>query len=148
MLRSAGLLLQALPLALLLFLLFPRLPGPFWGIDAGTSARTGLDDEMTPGDVSDLSVSGAVAFRVRFRTALPRPGDRYWRGPVLHEFDGRSWRRPQGQAFPRSRCATLGAPVDYEITLEPHERRWILALDLPSDWPDRGGDPGLRLHAA
>ena len=57
---------RPLPLALLLFLLFPRLPGPFWGIAAGESARTGLGDEMTPGDISDLSVSGEVAFRVRF----------------------------------------------------------------------------------
>ena len=64
--RTGALLLQALPLALLLFVLFPRLPGPFWGIGAGESARTGLGDEMTPGDISDLSVSGEVAFRVRF----------------------------------------------------------------------------------
>ena len=56
--RTGALLLQALPLAVLLFVLFPRLPGPFWGIGTGESARTGLGDEMTPGDISDLSVSG------------------------------------------------------------------------------------------
>jgi transglutaminase-like putative cysteine protease len=92
---------------------------------------------MTPGDVSDLSVSGAVAFRARFRSTLPRPEDRYWRGPVLHEFDGRSWRRPQGQAFPLPQVRYSGAPVRYEITLEPHARRWVFALDLPSAWPVR-----------
>ncbi len=133
--RAAALLLQALPLALALFVLFPRLPGPFWGLSAPSSARTGLSDEMTPGDVSDLSASGDPAFRVRFAGDPPPPAQRYWRGPVLHEFDGRSWRRPRGQAFPDQQVTALGAPVDYQVTLEPHDRNWILALDLPGEWP-------------
>jgi protein-glutamine gamma-glutamyltransferase len=132
--RTSALLLQALPLALALFLLFPRLPGPFWGLAAPSSARTGLSDEMTPGDVSELSVSGEPAFRVRFAGRLPPPVQRYWRGPVLHEFDGRSWRRPRGQPLPEQAVTVSGAPVDYQITLEPHDRNWILALDLPAEW--------------
>ncbi len=135
--RAAGLVWPAVPLAILLFLLFPRLPGPFWGIEARQSARTGLDDEIMLGDVSDLSVSGAVAFRVRFDGAIPPPAQRYWRGPVLHEFDGRRWRRPRAQSFPQQPVAWTGAPVDYQITLEPHDRPWILALDLPAEWPER-----------
>jgi transglutaminase-like putative cysteine protease len=132
--RATALMLQALPLAAALFVLFPRLPGPFWGIGAPNSARTGLSDEMTPGDVSDLSASGEPAFRVRFTGALPPPAQRYWRGPVLHEFDGRSWRRPHGQAFPAQKVIFSGAPVDYQLTLEPHDRNWILALDIPGAW--------------
>src|SRR5690606_18734559 len=120
--RTVVLLLQALPLALALFLLFPRLPGPFWGIAGNETARTGLGDQMTPGDVSDLSASGEVAFRVRFDREPPPPVQRYWRGPVLHEFDGRSWRRTRGQAFPAQEVEYLGAPIDYQITLEPHDR--------------------------
>jgi transglutaminase-like putative cysteine protease len=135
--RTLQLLLQAAPLALLLFLLFPRLPGPFWGIDARSEARTGLDDEMTPGDVSDLSASGEVAFRARFSGATPPPEQRYWRGPVLHEFDGRSWRRPSAQAFPQPQVTFRGPAIRYQITLQPHARRWVLALDLPSAWPER-----------
>jgi len=138
--RAGALTLQALPLALLLFVLFPRLPGPFWGMAAGQSARTGLGDEMTPGEISDLSVSGEVAFRVRFDGPLPPPAQRYWRGPVLHEFDGRTWRRPRAQAFPEQEVILLGAPVDYQITLEPTDRQWILALDIPSAWPEREAD--------
>lgn len=132
--RAAALTLQALPLAAALFLLFPRLPGPFWGLAAPGSARSGLSDEMTPGDVSELSVSGEPAFRVRFDGAPPPPAQRYWRGPVLHEFDGRSWRRPRGQTFPSQVVTFAGAPVDYQVTLEPHDRNWILALDLPGTW--------------
>jgi transglutaminase-like putative cysteine protease len=135
--RSFVLLVQAVPVAVMLFLLFPRLPGPFWGIDAGSQARTGLDDEMTPGDVSDLSASGDVAFRVRFQGEMPPPEQRYWRGPVLHEFDGRSWRRPRAQAFPLQETRFAGEAVEYQITLEPHDRRWVFALDLPTSWPLR-----------
>ena len=135
--RAGALALQALPLALLLFVLFPRLPGPFWGVAAGSSARTGLDDEMMPGEISDLSVSGEVAFRVRFDGPVPPQRQLYWRGPVLHEFDGRAWRRPRAQAFPEQAVELLGAPVDYQITLEPTDRPWILALDLPGGWPER-----------
>ena len=135
--RTATLMLQAVPLAIALFVLFPRLPGPFWGIQTSHTARTGLGDEMTPGDVSDLSVSGDPAFRVRFVGPVPPPVQRYWRGPVLHEFDGRSWRRTRGQAFPLQGAVVSGAPVDYQITLEPHDRNWIFALDLPARWPER-----------
>jgi protein-glutamine gamma-glutamyltransferase len=135
--RTGAMFLQALPLTALLFLLFPRLPGPFWGIASAQTGRTGLNDEMTPGDVSDLTASGEVAFRVRFDSSLPPPVQRYWRGPVLHEFDGRSWRHPRAQAFREQPVRYLGAPLDYQITLEPHDRHWILALDIPSDWPRR-----------
>ena len=135
--RTAALAWPALPLALLLFVLFPRLPGPFWGIAVGQSSRTGLNDEIMLGDVSDLSVSGAVAFRVRFDGPIPPPAQRYWRGPVLHEFDGRRWRRPLAQSFPQQSVTWIGAPVDYQITLEAHDRPWILALDLPAAWPER-----------
>jgi transglutaminase-like putative cysteine protease len=135
--RTGVLLLQALPLAVLLFVLFPRLPGPFWGLATADSARTGLGDEMTPGDISDLSVSGEVAFRVRFAGEAPPPGLRYWRGPVLNEFDGRSWRRARAQAFPQQEVIYRGEPVDYQITLEPTDRPWILALDIPAQWPEQ-----------
>jgi len=135
--RTAALTWPALPLALLLFVLFPRLPGPFWGVAVGQSSRTGLNDEIMLGDVSDLSVSGAVAFRVRFDGPIPPPAQRYWRGPVLHEFDGRRWRRPLAQSFPQQSVTWIGAPVDYQITLEAHDRPWILALDLPAAWAER-----------
>ncbi len=146
--RTGMLMLQAAPLALALFLLFPRLPGPFWGIQTSQSARTGLNDEMTPGDISDLSVSGDPAFRVRFFGPIPPPALRYWRGPVLHEFDGRSWRRARGQAFPQQEVVVSGEAVDYQITLEPHDRNWILALDLPSAVARARGLSLVRFPAA
>jgi transglutaminase-like putative cysteine protease len=134
---TAKMFAQSLPLAALLFLLFPRLPGHFWAVvPARGEAMTGLSDEMSPGDVSDLSVSGALAFRAKFDGAMPPPPQRYWRGPVLHDFDGRTWRRPR-TPFLQQEVAAGGPTYQYEVMLEPHQRRWIFALDVPTRWPAR-----------
>jgi transglutaminase-like putative cysteine protease len=137
-LLSAQLLLQAVPLMVVLFLLFPRLPGPLWGLprDAGT-AVTGLSDSMSPGSFGELSASADVAFRVEFAGPMPRPADLYWRGPVLSEFDGRVWSIGSGQStLPLPPVVSaLSAPLEYTITLEPHPGRWLLALDMPTALP-------------
>jgi transglutaminase-like putative cysteine protease len=132
-LRTAGrLVAQALPLMLLLFVLFPRVPGPLWGLpsDAG-AAQSGLPDEMQPGDIQNLIENEAVAFRVHFNGPVPPPELLYWRGPVLSHFDGKKWDAGvvlEGQARP---WEVSGEGYAYEITLEPQRRRWLLALDLP-----------------
>ena len=129
--------LQSVPLAILLFLLFPRLPGQFWAVvPARSAATTGLSDEMSPGDVSDLSVSGELAFRAKFTGVLPPAHDRYWRGPVMHDFDGRTWRQRRSGFIPQE-VTPVGGKYRYEVMLEPHQRRWIFALDVPTSWPDR-----------
>ena len=133
---TGKMLLQALPLAALLFLFFPRLPGNFWSVPARTQASTGLDDELSPGDVSELSLSGAIAFRAKFDGELPPPTERYWRGPVLHDFDGRTWRRPRTLFVPQE-IETRGPTYRYRLTLEPHQRNWIFGLDVVTQWPAR-----------
>ena len=72
--RIAGkLLLPAAPIMIVLFLLFPRLPGPIWSLPGSTSsAASGLSDSMSPGDITDLGLSDEVAFRVEF-TGQPLP---------------------------------------------------------------------------
>lgn len=131
---TGRMLLQALPIAALLFIFFPRLPGQFWALPPRQSAQTGLSGEMTPGDVSELSISGAIAFRVRFDGPAPPPSERYWRGPVFHHFDGRTWRR-WNAFYPRQQEITAGPTYRYRVTLEPHQRFWLLALDTVTEWP-------------
>jgi transglutaminase-like putative cysteine protease len=125
----------ALPLAGALFLFFPRLPGRFWAVPAKQAATTGIDDEISPGDVSDLSISGAIAFRVKFDgETLPSRRDRYWRGPVLHDFDGRTWRR-HPFTYVEAPVVPTGSTYRYRLVLEPHDRNWVFALDTPTRWP-------------
>lgn len=131
--ESARVLLHALPVMALLFLLFPRVPGPFWALPSGGGGITGLDDEMTPGSISELSLSDAVAFRVKFLDALPPPQERYWRGPVLHAFDGSTW-RSSDPLENHSPPEISGQGTRYRVTLEPHRRNWLYALDVPGTW--------------
>lgn len=143
---GAGMVALALPLMLALFVLFPRVPGPLWGLpaDAG-AARSGISDSMSPGDISNLIQSNEVAFRVVFRGPPPPPRERYWRGPVLSYFDGRRWSAPfKGDEYfrlydPTTRLNAYadaeieldGPGVPYEVTLEPHRQNWLFALDMP-----------------
>jgi transglutaminase-like putative cysteine protease len=138
-LRTAGILLaQSVPLMVLLFVLFPRVQGPLWGMpsDAHTGL-SGLSDTMTPGSMSNLILSDDIAFRAEFRSRVPQQQHLYWRGPVLSEFDGRTWKA--GWARERSstqlRFDAENQPLDYEVTLEPHNKRWLFALDLPGRVP-------------
>ena len=89
--RSAVMMLQGLPIAVLLFVLFPRLASPLWGLPSDTAARSGLSDSMSPGQISELSLSDTVAFRVEFEGPPPPNRDRYWRGPVFSQFNGTTW---------------------------------------------------------
>ena len=134
------LVLQSVPLMLLLFFLFPRIPGPFWALPTGSGqALTGLTNEMTPGDITELAQSDKVAFRVRFDDAVPEPNELYWRGPVMTRFDGRTWSMGMDPP-PPNRAVNVkhdGRFIDYELTLEPHGQRWLLALETPVRWDAR-----------
>jgi transglutaminase-like putative cysteine protease len=127
-------LLYALPLAVLLFVFFPRLSGSFWSLPRGEEAVTGLSDTMSPGSIGRLTTSYEIAFRARFAGPLPPPEQRYWRGPVLHAFDGSTWTRGLGgRAAP---WEFSGPAYRYHITLEPSYHRWWFALDTPAQSPD------------
>ena len=129
-------LLPAVPLAVLLFMFFPRLPGAFWAVPRGEQALTGLSDTMSPGSIGQLATSYDPAFRVRFAGAAPPPEERYWRGPVLHQFDGYTWRRAPATPGRRQPLEYLGSAYRYRVTLEPSRQRWWYALDTPLQSPD------------
>ena len=129
---AATLMAQGVPFMLVLFVLFPRIEGPLWGLPADAfSARTGLSETMSPGSISALSTSGAIAFRASFTGTAPPPLQRYWRGPVLSQFDGRSWHADRLQEAATPFYSPGGDRIDYILTLEAHARRWLLALDFP-----------------
>ena len=134
---GSRLMLYAAPLAVAMWIFFPRIATPFWAVPIDTSAGTsGLSDTMSPGDISSLSLSDAVAFRVNFEGPIPASRDRYWRGLVLNRFSGRTWSGGE-PIFGRrddNDIRFLGDPVTYTITLEPTRQRWVFALDMPYAW--------------
>jgi len=138
--RLAGVLLaQALPFMLILFILFPRISGPLWGLPQDAySALSGLSNQLSPGSISRLIQSGAIAFRARFAEAAPEQSGLYWRGPVFDVYDGLTWRarpRPVPLAEGRPRIEANGRPQTYTSILEAHNERWLLALDIPTTLP-------------
>ncbi len=146
-LRTLGVLgIGALPLLVVLFLFFPRLP-PLWSVQlSGQQATTGVSDSMSPGDFANLGQSTELAFRVEFADNRPPQQQLYWRGLVFSDFDGITWRpspqqrqwrpAPQMPYWIENAFATVPdevkvAPTSYEIILEPTQQNWLFGLDYP-----------------
>jgi len=129
---------QALPVMIVLFVFFPRLSGPLWQLpDDRKKARTGLSDTIEPGSITELGLSQEAAFRADFEGPLPPPRLRYWRGPVFWHTDGRRWELPAEHPLPAGSQPRFRAQwVRYTVTLEPHQQRWVYALDLPAQLPE------------
>ena len=127
---SATLMLKALPLTLILFIVFPRIQGSLWGIRSPATARSGFSDRLTPGSVTRLVCNNDIAFRAAFDGRIPEPDRLYWRGLVFWIFDGQSWQPSRNNRY-FDRPLKGQNSVAYTITLEPHNQRWLFALDLP-----------------
>lgn len=121
------------PIMALLFLLFPRI-GPLWGVPQDGQASTGLSERMQLGSISEAVLDDRIAMRLRFQGETPPPAALYFRGPVLARFDGHEW-RPLG-AVPllrstlQERVRVVGAPLHYEVTLEPHRLAVLPLLEM------------------
>ncbi len=135
--RAGVLILQGIPLMLVLFLLFPRLQGPLWGLPQDAYAgMSGLSDNMSPGSLNSLILSDAVAFRATFSGKIPEPKDLYWRGPVLWDYDGKTWTAPRIVQSTND-LPDNGTQIEYTVTVEPHNKRWLFALEFPGIRPPR-----------
>ncbi|MCO1334033.1 DUF3488 and transglutaminase-like domain-containing protein [Microbulbifer sp. OS29] len=139
---SVRLLAQATPLMVLLFLALPRL-GPLWSVPQDTSAgRTGVSDSMAPGDFTELSKSTKPTLRISFDGPIPPPEQRYWRGLVYSEFDGRTWRQgfgvdPHngGRVYWKTGerlLPQMGPRYRYQVIQEASRSPWLFALAQPA----------------
>ena len=131
--------LMAMPLAAALFWLFPRIATPLWGLPGLSDAGAGLGDSMRPGQWLDTLADDRIAFRVSFDGPTPAPEQRYWRGPVLWDFDGLEWRRSRQDSAPTTLLgddAQAAGGISYSVSLEPTEKRYLPVLDWPAAAPD------------
>jgi transglutaminase-like putative cysteine protease len=136
--------LQAIPIGLLLFLVMPQI-NPLWQMPTSKTQQTGLAEQVTPGDIANLSQSADLAFRVTFDSRIPTPSERYWRALVLEEFDGKTWRisaerkavNRQYKQLNNGFAANVSGPyLSYRVITEPTHQNWLFAIDLavPSDF--------------
>lgn len=133
---ASVLLVQSIPLMLILFVFFPRVQGPLWGLPQDTySGISGLSNTMTPGSISQLILSDEVAFRVNFEGVIPKHDQLYWRGPVFWYFNGKNWLPGKKTTRGPFKYERLEKRVQYTVTLEPHNNHWLFALDMPAMLP-------------
>jgi transglutaminase-like putative cysteine protease len=143
---TCKLFLQALPLVVLFFLLFPRInAGLRLELRPFRSANTGFSDRLSPGRIAALANSSEIAFRAEFPgSSIRPPGPMYWRGVVMWRCDGMEWRapyapRPKAPSTTPDIAGSRGLSVQssnakeiqQRITLAPHGARWMFALDRP-----------------
>jgi transglutaminase-like putative cysteine protease len=131
--RAALMLAQSFPLMLVLFFIFPRI-GPLWSVPLKShAAKSGMSDFMSPGDVSNLSLSDEVAFRVQFEGQVPARRQLYWRGLVFSTLEGNTWRSLRWREVPplerRQHEPVLDdAFAKYSVIMEPTQQNWLYAL--------------------
>jgi len=155
--RAAVLVLLGLPLMGLLFLSFPRIPGPLWDIglafglpvkalmDRG-DAEFGKMKVLQKGGIQRTDKENTNVLVAEFKGAVPFKSRLYWRGPVFWDFDGENWSLPEGWDN-RSRLLSKairsknkltrelrskGRPVQYSLRVMPNGGRWLYALDVPA----------------
>ncbi len=137
---TGGMVIKALPLMLVLYLLFPRIHGSLWMLPQDAfSSSTGLSDEVSPGSITNLLGDDSIAFRVEFDGVVPQPSKQYWRALVLSETDGQTWRRSNIDKYGVASLDVepLGPPVGYTVIHEPSNNRWLPILDLPAAAPKK-----------
>lgn len=159
-LRVAGRqLLAALPLAAVLFLFFPRIPGPLWdiGLTFGlplpasieqSNQGLGIAARLKPGQTQTGASDGQAVLVAEFAGWVPPTSQLYWRGPVFYDFDGEEWRLDADYAAGNGRkimqqgwrraadfqekLQSTAQEVSYKVRLTPHNGLWLYALDLPA----------------
>ncbi len=131
------LMLQSLPLAVALFVILPRL-SPLWLVPQSKSATTGLSDQLRIGDITQLTRSQALAFRVTFDGKAPAAPQLYWRAMVLSDYDGQTWQQAadvrdinwyRPYAIKEALAPTTGATLNYTVIAERSSQHWLFALD-------------------
>jgi len=139
--------IQSIPLAVILFIVFPRI-APFWQVPLANSAKTGLSDKVAAGDIAQLINSNELVFRVNFINKAPRFSQLYWRALVLEEYDGHSWQKTQRQKWQKQAVLSSAQQfvvethagkfeyknlINYQIIAEPSYQHWLYALTLPKE---------------
>ncbi len=128
-------LLQALPIMLVLFFLFPRLPGPLWAMPDSSQGGTGISDSMSPGDIGSLTTFDDPAFRVKFEGEIPSASDMYWRGMVFSNYDGLTWREGARSPTRTANIPSYEPLYSYRVQMEPNKSRWLFGLEQLAESP-------------
>ena len=138
-------LISFLPLTLISLINIPS-PKPWMNLNSNTIAKTGMSNELKPGDISSLAQSEDLVGRVYFNYDLPKPKNRYWRVIVFEEFKNNTW-------FGSTKNIYKDFYKEKDISIKtknlkiPNDEKWILE---PSNirerpWSGKGNSLGNNL---
>jgi hypothetical protein len=115
----------SVPMAICLFMLFPRLTlGNFFFNTIKKVNYTGFTDHVNPGAISSVINNKTPYFRAKFEDGkTPSIFELYWRGAILSQTDGFSWKRGRT------------GEVKEEEVLGPAKFNYSVDFDLFMDGP-------------
>jgi hypothetical protein len=91
---SASMVAKALPLAIILFFLFPRIQGGFGFIPSSdeSSDASSLSDSLVAGEMASAAFNNQLAFRVEFKGGnVPQRSQMYWRAKTMPTESNFQW---------------------------------------------------------
>lgn len=132
--RSLKMLAGAMPVVVVLFVLFPRMNlRLFHGTAEQSSSQVGFAGNVRMGSGSSTGRSPGVAFRAFFRSGYQPPSAKlYWRGAVLSVNSGLNWDPDDawlGGATRRFQSDSLENLV--EVMNEQAGPQWLFTLEYP-----------------
>ncbi|SFV58942.1 FIG001454: Transglutaminase-like enzymes, putative cysteine proteases [hydrothermal vent metagenome] len=127
----------SLPLVALLFMVFPRISiqKADFGFRADEYAVSGYDGKMKVGD-REIHLSNRIIMEVLFENENISDEQLYFRGTTLSVLDGLEWKQ---EALNKQRDLLLQPKdiINYAITIYPHAKKWIYALEMPMQVPNK-----------
>lgn len=155
--KTALIFVLALPLMLLLFFTFPRIPGPLWdvGLAFGLPVKALMDrgsgdfgkvKSLQPGGFRKFEEAEGNVLVAEFAGPPPFKSQLYWRGQVYYEFDGAGWQLPdnwddrntllKGKIRSKEHLDYLMTvqkePIHYTLRVMPNGGRMLYGLDFPA----------------
>lgn len=122
--------LYGLPIAVLLFFIFPRLPNFFPVAGTTSSGKIGYSKDIDNTAISELQTSSQVAFRATIKKLSQN--DLYWRGRILNQTNGYNWRFVP-HTTKRQDKSSRKSHFNYSIKSEQSFEGDIILLDSPVD---------------
>ena len=133
----------ALPVVAILFLVFPRInfEKAEYGFSDILTKRSGHNGRMSLGSDALLVPSSQVIMELYFTKPLLKSEDLYFRGTVLYVDNNQEFLPLppylQHRLASKERASALGRPIAYDVTLYPHDEKWLYALDIPLSTPKK-----------
>ncbi len=135
--ESGKILLQAIPLTLILFFLFPRIQSNFGFLPGDVNNnKPGFENFLRSGDISGRSFSNELAFRAEFTgQTVPQSNQLYWRSKVFSKESQFSWlldervSRPLSTSTPSPKDTRAQSAISYSIIHQPSSDKNLPVLD-------------------